>query len=202
MKTSKKSFAVTILFLSLFFIYRTSILKGIGQYLINEDPEKHASYSFVLGGNSYDRGMEALDIFNRKLTENIVCTGGNIPTVLAAIDTSLYEAEITTTLLYKNGVPSEKLTALTNSTSTLEEAEEILNYCKINNIDTAHIITSKFHLHRVRNVFEDKFEEANTQLIYLGAPSSSYNEEQWWKSEQGMIMVNNEYMKLVYYFFK
>ena len=183
---------------SLFF--KTPILRSVGNHLIQEDPETYAEYTFVLGGNSLDRGMKALDIFNKKLTANLVCTGGNIPSVLAAIDTTLYEAEITAALLEKHGIPKNNIKTLTTATSTSEESEEILQYCLKNNIRKANLITSKFHLRRVRNVFEDKFIDRGISLHFIGAPSSHYNEDEWWKSEEGMIMVNNEYVKLGYYF--
>lgn len=184
------------------FLFKTPILKSAGNFLIQEDNETFAPVTFVLGGNSFDRGMKALDIYNKKLTDKIVCSGGNIPSVLEAIDTVLYEAEITKALLVKNQVPTLLIHTLTTSTSTLEESNEILSYCLNNNIKTATIISSKFHLRRVRNVFEDKFDSKGIKLNFVGASSSNYDEAQWWKSEEGMIMVNNEYMKLVYYLVK
>ena len=34
-------------------------------------------------------------------------------------------------------------------------------------------------------------EGSSTELIIHGSPSSRYDENYWWKSEQGLIMVNN-----------
>ena len=206
MKIFKNKWARFFLFLfllvSILYLSRTKILQSAGNYLIEEDQETFAPYTFVLGGNSYDRGMKALDLYNKKLTEKIVCTGGNIPSVLEAIDTALYEAEITKILLEKHLVPQQNIVVLTHSTSTLEESDELLNFCLENNITKANLISSKFHLHRVRNVFEEKFKNKGITLHFVGAPSSKYDENEWWKSEQGMIMVNNEYMKLLYYWLK
>jgi hypothetical protein len=36
-------------------------------------------------------------------------------------------------------------------------------------------------------------------VIVRGADPIPYKIKGWWKYEKGMIMVNNEYMKLVYY---
>jgi len=34
------------------------------------------------------------------------------------------------------------------------------------------------------------------------APSSEYDVNAWWNSEQGLLMVNNEYVKTLYYLLK
>jgi uncharacterized SAM-binding protein YcdF (DUF218 family) len=183
-------------------ILRHPILRALGNYLIDESPVENCQAVFVLGGNSYDRGLEALSIYQKGLADRIVCTGGNIPLVLAAIDTVMYEADVTGNMLLKRGVPENRIDRLTSSTSTLEESDEILSFCLENNLDTIMVVSSKFHLKRVRLVFEDKFDEERIHICFHGAPSSYYAEGDWWNSEGGMIMVNNEYMKLLYYWLK
>jgi hypothetical protein len=54
----------------------------------------------------------------------------------------------------------------------------------------------------VNNVFRSLLEDAGIQVLIRGAPSSLYDESLWWESETGLIMVNNEYVKLGYYFLK
>jgi uncharacterized SAM-binding protein YcdF (DUF218 family) len=134
--------------------------------------------------------------------QKVICTGGNVPTVLAAIDTVIYEAEITKDLLTRKGINKDAVVALTGSTSTKEESEEILAYCKINALKKITVISSRLHMRRVRMVFEKAFQNQGIQIIYRGAPSQNYDENNWWKSEAGLIMVNNEYVKYLYYLIK
>ena len=45
----------------------------------------------------------------------------------------------------------------------------------------------------------EKLKELETELIIHGTGSTRYDEAEWWKKEEGLIMVNNEYVKLLYY---
>ncbi|MFT4679564.1 MAG: uncharacterized SAM-binding protein YcdF (DUF218 family) [Flavobacteriales bacterium] len=184
------------------FLFRGPILRGLGNFLSPEDELEHVEALFVLGGNSLDRGNEAAILFHANWTDRLICSGGNIPTVLSALDIPLYEHQITRQLLINAGIDSTKVEVLTTATSTWEEAQEIVEYCQTHKIKKAMVLSSKFHLRRVRRVFSKAFEESDTQLLFHGAPSSDYDESEWWKSEGGLIMLNNEYVKLFYYFIK
>lgn len=193
---------LTILVLILVFIFRVSILQNIGEFLSPEDEVTQVDALFVLGGNSLDRGAEAAKLYKDGVSAKLVCSGGNIPSVLKAINEPQFELEITRTLLLNAGVSANHIDVLTTATSTWEEAQEIVDYCDTHEIERAMIVSSKFHLRRVRGVFTDMFEDRDTELFFHGAPSSDYDESEWWKSEGGLIMVNNEYVKLFYYWLK
>ena len=64
------------------------------------------------------------------------------------------------------------------------------------------IVSDKFHSRRIRNLFEDELNDLNVSFYIIGATNSRYSEDKWWEEERGMIMVNNEYMKALYYFLK
>jgi hypothetical protein len=36
----------------------------------------------------------------------------------------------------------------------------------------------------------------------VAVPESTFDRASWWKNESGLITLNNEYLKLVYYYFK
>jgi len=183
------------------FVFRIPIFGFVGRFLIQESPKIKGDVMVVLGGDSFDRSVYASELYREGLAKRIVCTGGNIPSVLAAVDTAMFEAEISRKILMDQQIPSSVIDTLCGSTSTWEESREILHYAQDHLVDTLIIVSSKFHLRRVRNVFENEFDETEITLNFQGAPSSRYKEDQWWKSEEGMIMVNNEYMKLLYYLF-
>ncbi len=196
-------FGTLLLILLLLYSFRTSILRGMGNYLIAEDPPTKAELVFVLGGNSYDRGRKAAALYKEKKAERIVCLGANVPSVLQALGIDSSEGHISASIADQRGVPEEAIRVLEKGTSTMGEAIASLRYCRKNGIDSAIVLSDKFHLRRVRYVFEPLFKDSDTELHYRGTPSSLYDESHWWRSEAGMIMVNNEYMKLLYYrFFK
>lgn len=212
-----------LLFLSFFiflcFFFRSSILLHTGNFLIREDSLQKADMIFVLGGDSYDRGNLAVELFKQGYSGKITCSGENIPTLLKALEISYTEAEITkinilsalasadsaetTEKEYKTALhPDSSVNILQKGTSTMEEITAIKDYCQEKKLNKIILITSKFHTRRVRLVCKKIFREEKPELIITGVPSSTYSEESWWKSEEGLIMVNNEYVKLIYYLLK
>lgn len=188
--------------LALLFIFRGSILRGLGSFLVADDPIKHSDAIVVLGGNSYERGSAAVKLWEQGMTDHVLCTGGNVPVNFLAIDTLIYEAHVTESMLIKRGIPSEHITALTGSTSTKEESAEVSEWCSNRKIDTLTVISSAMHLRRVRMVFEEAFAERDINVRFYPAAPKSYTVDAWWKSEEGLIMVNNEYVKYFYYLIK
>lgn len=190
----------SILFLFvLLFLFRYSILRGIGNYLIVSEPSEQSEVMFVLSGSPVDRGTGAVKIYNNGFIKKIICTGGNKPADFEALGLDYYESQLTKSEIVRSGVPESVVSVINEGTSTQEESDVILNYCRQNNVHSCIILSSDFHTRRVRSVFKKKLEKENIKVIICGAPAQNYNESSWWESEYGMIAVNNEYVKLMYY---
>ena len=188
---------------ALLFFARYSILGAVGDWLIKEDPIGDNPVTlFVLGGNSHARGKAGYELYGNGVVERLVCTGKNIPTVLEALGIKKTEAQISRTRMVKLGVPNSKITIINEGTSTKEESEIILEYCKKNGLTEAAIVSSKFHTRRVWNTFKPDFEAEKIKLYVWGCGNDFYDENEWWVSERAMIMVNNEYIKHLYYALK
>lgn len=157
---------------------------------------------FVLSGGGYDRGNEAVKIFNAGYTNKIICTGGNAVTELCVMDIDTLESDMTAANLRQHSIPDSCIVVIRNGTSTKEEAQIILDYCLKNNLKKIIVLSSKLHTHRVNSVLGANFLKAGVELIVRGAPSSRFNEMEWWKEEDGLITVNNEWIKTIYYWFK
>lgn len=201
-KRRLKVLGVFVLLFLLLAVFHRSILSGMGKYLYSEDPKENTEAMIILGGASYERGLEGVNLYKEGLADQVVCTGGNVPTILPAMDTTAFEAEITERFMERRGVPDSKVISLTASTSTMEESQEILAWCEENNVKSLTVVSSWFHLRRVRNVFESTFEGSEVQLRFRGALPPDYDAAVWWKSEQGLVTVFNEYVKLGYYTIK
>lgn len=202
---SKRWFRWLSVFLVVFillFSFRNPILRGIGHYLLAADELTKTDAVFVLGGNSYERGLEGAAVYAQFPGTPIIATGANIPMQLLAFDTTLTEAELSRMLLMKKGVPDSLAIAFKTGTSTREEAESILPYCREHGYTTITVISSAFHLRRVKSVFKSVFEDSGIEVRLHGAKSKDFDPNEWWKHEEGLITVNNELMKMIYYFFK
>ena len=64
------------------------------------------------------------------------------------------------------------------------------------------LVTSAFHTRRARWIFEKTLAGLPVRLQMVAVPYSDFNQTNWWKNENGLITLNNEYIKLFYYDFK
>ncbi|MEN9347654.1 MAG: hypothetical protein RLZZ77_1165 [Bacteroidota bacterium] len=192
---------VSVLLIGLF-LFRNPILRGLGVYLVSDNPLEKTDAICVLGGNSFERGLEGAEVYKQFTGTPVIATGGNFPLQIQAFDTLMTEAQLTRLVLEKHGVPDSMIVTLNGSTSTMEESDEILAYCKEHQLKKITLISSTFHLRRIRWVFEEKFQEAGIEVRLHGATDKEFDAENWWKNEQGLITTNNEYIKLLYYIIK
>jgi uncharacterized SAM-binding protein YcdF (DUF218 family) len=201
MKSKIVKIGMLLLFvLGILYLMRRPILLGLSSFLIVEGEIGVIKYAFVLSGGAFDRGTKAADLFHQGKVEHFICTGVNQSPDLKALGFDTLESDLTKIHMMNLGVPDSIITLMRLGTSTLEESNAILNYCLNHSIDTVLIISSKFHTRRVYQVFTEKFAKQGRTVLIQGAPSSSYNEEKWWESEYGLIALNNEYLKQLYYF--
>ncbi|MBP8822342.1 MAG: YdcF family protein [Flavobacteriales bacterium] len=178
------------------------LLRAIGNFLITEDPPNRVDAVFVLGGSVYDRGMEAARIHQQGLSPRFIFTGAPVPTALKALGIDSTEAECTRNTAVMAGIPLAHTTALNKGTSTFEEAVALLDHARSHGLDTVMVISNRFHLRRIGMVFRPRFEQAGITVLLHGAPSPDINEAFWWASEEGLVMLNNEYLKLGYYWLR
>jgi uncharacterized SAM-binding protein YcdF (DUF218 family) len=179
-----------------------STLRGVGSWLSASDAPEATSMCFVLGGNSYERGIAAAKLYEQFPQQLFITTGGNYPYQILCLDTSMLECELTRSMMINKGVPASQIDTLGSAHSTMDESNEILNWCTSNQVNNITIISSAFHMRRVRMVFEDKFTAAGINVHFHGAAPIDYNELNWWNNEEGLIMTNNEIVKLFYYMVK
>lgn len=188
--------------IALFFALKIPLLKAMGNYLRSEDTPKKVRYMFVLSGGAYDRGREAARFYKAGLVDTIVLTGQNVALNLKALGIDINEAQLTDSALVRFGVPQERIILIPKGTSTLEEAGIIKDFCLKKGQLTAQILTDKFHTGRAKKLIRPILKKEGIELTMVGSPSSQYNEDEWWESENGLIMVNNEYAKVFYYLLK
>jgi uncharacterized SAM-binding protein YcdF (DUF218 family) len=181
------------------FIFRAPVLRAVGNYLIVDHKVEKADAIFVLSGGALERGEHAASLFKKDISNHIVVTGENLPNDFKVVGIDSSESRLSRMQLIKSGVKASNITLLEKGTSTKEEAEVILKYCRANGLKKVVIVSTLFHTRRVKQVFKRKFRKQGIEILISGASSSMYNEKEWWKSEYGLLALNNEYVKQLYY---
>jgi uncharacterized SAM-binding protein YcdF (DUF218 family) len=183
-------------------LLRGPVLRGAATLLMHVDTLQKADAMFVLSGGGYDRGNQAVKLFKQGYTDKIICTGGNPFIEIRVFGIDTLESDMTVANLKRQGVVDSNIGLIHYGTSTREEADTIISYCKQQGFKKVIVLSSLLHTARVNKVLRHKFEEAHVKVIIQGAPSSRFNEMLWWQNEDGLIAVNNEWIKTAYYWVK
>ena len=87
---------ITVVTLLLLILFRNPLLKATGQFLIYESELKKSEVIFVLSGGGFDRGNEAVKLYEAGWARKIVCTGGRGKRELIKVTDALVRVTITT----------------------------------------------------------------------------------------------------------
>jgi uncharacterized SAM-binding protein YcdF (DUF218 family) len=132
----------------------------------------------------------------------MIATGSNIPGVMEGEGIMLNEAVLSKRAALRAGADSTRIRLIEAGTSTWEEAALIHADATEQRFDTVLVVSTEFHLRRVSRVFRKRFAGSSVHLRFVAANSLVYDSDSWWTSEEGLLMVNNEYVKLLYYLVK
>lgn len=193
---------IIALLIAVVYVARTPILRWFATSLIVEDPLQNVDALVVLSGGGYDRGNEAVKILNAGYAHQVICTGGNPVIELRVFNIDTLEADMTVANLHRQHISDSIIVELRDGTSTKEESGIIVDYCKAHQLKKIMVLSSKLHTHRVQEVFKKTLQKAGVEVVVRGAPSSRFDELRWWDSEDGLIAVNNEWLKRIYYWYK
>jgi len=177
-------------------------MRLVSNYLICEDTLQQSDAILVLSGNPNDRSIEAAKLLKSGYASKIICTGESVPRLFDVLDIQIDEADLSKRVLLEKGIPETRIECLHKGTSTREESQYILAICKERGYKRIIVVSDKFHTNRINYAFRQIYKDAGVELVLRGAPSTAYNENSWWASESGLLMVNNEYVKLIYYHIK
>lgn len=202
MKKMAIVFGVLLLLFSGCYLLREKVFRSMAHFLIQQDELQSTAAMAVLSGGGWDRGNEAGRIFKKGLVKQVICTGGNPLPDLKAYGLDVTESDVTKQNLLRNAVPDSAIIQIKKGSSTMEEKQLLLKYCSEHGIKKLLLLSSLYHTRRIRSVFEEEFRKAGITLIIRGSRSSRFDEYRWWESEDGLIAMNNEMMKTIYYLLK
>jgi len=196
--------AVLLLLVVLAFAFRTQILTGIANYLIINDRLQPADAIFLLNSEFDTRPFRAAELYKQGLAPVIVIARTkDTPVVILGLMPN--DTDISVGVMEKLGVPPEKIIILTvpgGVTSTFDEAAAFRQYIEANQVRRIVLVTSAFHTRRARWIFDKTLAGLPVTLQMAAVPYAGFDQTNWWQNEDGLITLNNEYIKLFFYFFK
>ena len=170
--------------------------------VVRDRPEK-AALLFVLSGHLIWRAPLAARLYREGYAPRVLVTGsGTSDYFLLLSGESLTDAEVAGRVLARLGVdPAAMVLVKKGGTSTYEEALILRDYVDTHAIGSVIVVTSNFHSRRARWIFGKVLGTRPVDLAFVEA-ETTFTAGDWWRREEGLITVANEYTKLVYYFFR
>jgi uncharacterized SAM-binding protein YcdF (DUF218 family) len=189
----------------LVFALRVPILTRLADFLVATDtPLQKADLIFVLNGDYNTRPFYASDLYKQGLAPQVVIAQTeSSPAERLGLEDNPTQIAVKVMLL--KGIPADKILILNKNgpvTSTFDEAAALRSYIESHNIHSVILLTSLFHTRRARWVFEKELSGLPIRLEVAGAPHIGFNAGNWWNYEDGLICLNNEYIKLFFYWIK
>lgn len=201
-KKAKRRLGLLVLCLLGMVLFRNTILRSVGNYLVVEDPKQKVDAIYVLSGNSFDRGGEAARLFREGWAPKVVCLGGETNPALELYGIHDLSSTQTANVLAEAGVPRTAIELLPEGTSTYEEFQAIARHCQLFHYQKVMVVSSLFHTRRIDTYFRERLYFSGVEMVLRGVQDGGFTRDAWWKSEPGLIFVNNEYIKMMYYWLK
>lgn len=184
---------------------RTPILTGLADYLISSDtPLEKADLIFVLNGDYNTRPFYASDLYRQGMAPLVaIAQAESSPTELMGLVDN--PTDIAVEVMKKLGLPPDNLVVLNKDepvTSTFDEVQALRQYIVTHDIQSVILVTSAFHTRRARWILDRELSGLPVRLEVAAAPHTGFNDSNWWQNEEGLINLNNEYIKLFFYWIK
>jgi uncharacterized SAM-binding protein YcdF (DUF218 family) len=198
---TRRLLVLAAVLMALWFV-RVPMMRALGNWLINEDPLAQADAIVVLGGAPIERAPVGAQLLREGWAPQLMFTGEIPDERLRLYGISRTEASLGLDAALLDSAQRGQVTLLEVGTSTREEAIAVRDFAVKNSLRSVIVVTTEFHTRRAGKVFRKAMAPAGVEVLVRAAPGRDYDAARWWESEAGMIMVNNECMKTLYYALK
>jgi uncharacterized SAM-binding protein YcdF (DUF218 family) len=185
--------------LALLLLAAVEVFRGLGSWLVKEDPLEPADAIVVLSGSMPYRAVEAAQIYRQGLAPQVWLTRPSGPGEdfqrlgLEYTDEETYNAEV----LEKLGVPANSIHVLPDEiVNTQDEIFLVANELRQTGKSRAIIITSPPHTRRVRALW-NALVGKSPQAIVRYSRVDPYDARYWWRNTRDSYAVVRETLGLL-----
>jgi len=170
----------------------------VGHFLTTVDKVSQADAIVVLGGEESDffRVQQAMTLFNEGYAPVVVFSGGTLKDAGLACSS----AQLSLEAAQKLGLPTDTTIIADSAESTYDEAVNLRRLAQQHRWHSLIVVTDLFHTRRAARTFRTLLPD--TTIYLSAAPNPQYDAGRWWQTEEGLVAVFNEVLKLVFYWAK
>lgn len=175
------------------------LFRGLGRWLVREDPLQQSDVIVVLSGSMPARAEEAAKVFRMGYAPEIWITHPEGPAAeLQAMNISYAgEESYNRDVLIRLGVPAGAIRILPQDiVNTEEEIEEVSQQMSAQHKRSAIVVTSPAHTRRVRALWHS-LSGGHLELTVHAAWQDSFDADHWWHNTRDVYAVVREVMGLL-----
>jgi uncharacterized SAM-binding protein YcdF (DUF218 family) len=198
-ETRKRGCSLAPLLLLILAIAGVVAFRGIGRWLVVEDPLDRADAIVVLSGGLPYRAIEAAKIFRLGLAPQVWLTRpANPSSVLGKMGISFEGEEgYSRAVLIHESVPESAIRILgPEIVNTEDEERVIISEMQATRASRVIIVTSPPHTRRVRALWQ-RLAPTGLTLIVRSASNDDYDADHWWRTTRDSLSVTRETMGLL-----
>jgi hypothetical protein len=178
---------------------RAPLLGKAADLWIVSDPITPADVAVVLGGGLDVRPFAAAELYHKGLVKKVLVSQvADGPAV--AIGAEPGHTEANRQVLLKLGVPADAIETFGSlNKNTKEEALALLEWIQRHASRAVIIPVGSFEARRVRWTFRHEFAGQPVRIEVSPFDSPQYARANWWKTDLGIMLFQNEILKYIYY---
>jgi uncharacterized SAM-binding protein YcdF (DUF218 family) len=180
-------------------VFGVVAFRGVGRWLVREDPPAHADAIVVLSGGLPFRAEGAAKYFASGYASEVWITRpeGPVEQFKELGISYIGEEEYSRQVLIHRHVPENDVLILPSTiNNTQQEVEDIVRELRKENKASVIIVTSPQHTRRVKALWK-KLAERNLTAIVIAAPDDTFDAEHWWRNTRDALSVVREILGLM-----
>jgi uncharacterized SAM-binding protein YcdF (DUF218 family) len=180
-------------------VQRQCILQRLADIWVVSDPVEQADVAVVLGGGVDTRPLAAADFYRRGLVKRIIIS--DVPNDPAGgLGSEPDHVALNRNSLLKLGIPKNAIgTFGDKNSSSYREAVALKKWAVTNGVSSVVIPTEIFSSRRTRWIFRHELEGTDVKVAVTTSEPRSYSQQGWWRTESGIMALQREVIKYVYY---
>jgi uncharacterized SAM-binding protein YcdF (DUF218 family) len=177
---------------------------NLGRFLADEDPLEKADAIFVFSGTRAERPLEAYKLYREGYAPRIVVTRAISEQALALVEHQgirvVSDFDVNRTVLTGLGVPESALILPARiHDNTAKEAQTLRALVQQYHWRTVILVSSKYHLRRVRLACWREVSDLGVRLIRKGSRFDTSTPDRWWTRRGDIRWLLTEVPKLIAY---
>jgi len=178
---------------------REPLLVRLARSLTVNDAVAPADFLVVLGGDAETRPFAAAALYRQRMAPRVLIFEHAVSR-LDTLGLTPTHDELYLAVLRLEGVPAgviERIPGIVDSTS--DEARSLRRFLSAHPARRVILVTSTEHTRRARWVFRRVLRDVSVDVRVAPSPHLSFDETNWWRSDDGALVYMHEFLKLPYF---